>query len=322
MSLEIDGRGLRRDVEHLATDTGRMVHTQGHQAARDYLLDRLGELGLDPYVGSGFELPYEVDGKPFANVVGRVRGTDASLAPVLLAAHYDTCGPLPGADDNAAAIAILLAIAPSLRQRPLRRDVLLAFFDAEEPPHFLTPAMGSVHFYYHQRTGPIHGTLVLDLVGHDVPLAGLANLLFITGMESDPAFASILRTVTTDGLTLVPALNEYIGDMSDHHVFRVNRRPYLFLSCGRWHHYHSETDTPEKLNYDKMAAIAALVLDLTGRMAVSALSGPFEGYDTTPAELEFMRSALGPMLTALGIELNGRSDIDEVARLFVGRLHL
>lgn len=322
MSLEIDGFSMRRDVEHLATDTGRMVHTEGHRAARQYLIARLVELGLDTYAGSRFELPYVVDGMAFTNLVARIPGTDPSLAPVLLAAHYDTCGPLPGADDNAAALAILLALAPSLRRNSPRRDVLLAFFDAEEPPYFLTPAMGSVHFYTQQRTGPLHGALVLDLVGHDVPLAGLGNLLFITGMESDPAFASILRTVSFDGLTVVPALNHYIGDMSDHHIFRVHRRPYLFLSCGRWQHYHSETDTPEKLNYEKMTAIAALVLELAGHMAESALTGPFEGYDTTPAELEFMRSALGPMLTALGIELNGRADIDEVARLFVGRLHL
>ena len=35
-----------------------------------------------------------------------------------------------------------------------------------------------------------------------------------------------------------PLLNRYVGDLSDHHVFRVNKRPYLFLTCARWEHYH------------------------------------------------------------------------------------
>ncbi|MEI6605170.1 MAG: hypothetical protein WCP35_07660, partial [Verrucomicrobiota bacterium] len=36
------------------------------------------------------------------------------------------------------------------------------------------------------------------------------------------------------GLKLVPALNSYVGDMSDHGVFRENNVPYFFLSCGRF----------------------------------------------------------------------------------------
>lgn len=50
-------------------------------------------------------------------------------------------------------------------------------------------------------------------------------------------------------------MNEYVGDLSDHCIFRANGVPYLFLSCGRWRHYHAQTDTPEKLNYRKMARL-------------------------------------------------------------------
>ena len=35
------------------------------------------------------------------------------------------------------------------------------------------------------------------------------------------------------GLKLVPTLNRYVGDMSDHGIFRENGVPYFFLSCGR-----------------------------------------------------------------------------------------
>ena len=62
------------------------------------------------------------------------------LAPVLLGAHYDTCDSLPGADDNAAAVAVLLEVAAQMADETLERSVILAFFDAEEPPNFLSLA--------------------------------------------------------------------------------------------------------------------------------------------------------------------------------------
>ena len=59
---------------------------------------------------------------------------------MLLGAHYDTCDSLPGADDNAAAVAVLLDVAAQMPHETLERSVMLAFFDAEEPPHFLSLA--------------------------------------------------------------------------------------------------------------------------------------------------------------------------------------
>jgi hypothetical protein len=125
------------------------------------------------------------------------------------------------------------------------RPVVVAFFDAEEPPYFQTSTMGSIRFYQDQRTGPVHSAIILDLVGHDVPVNGLENLLFITGSESDPGLETAIRHNEPDsGLHTVPTLNSYVGDLSDHHIFRENQRPYLLLTCGRWEHYHMRTDTP------------------------------------------------------------------------------
>lgn len=314
---------MHADVTHLATSNGRMVGTPGHEQARDYLLGRLHELGLKRYINDCFELPYQYGDTYFVNVLAQIEGKQPDLAPLLLAAHYDTAGPFPGADDNAAAVAILLSLAERLQARDLERNVVLAFFDAEEPPHFLSPAMGSVHFYHHQRTGPIHCAIVMDLVGHDVPVPGLEDLLFVTGLESDPGLGKAIEaTPSPERLRVIPALNTYVGDMSDHHVFRVNRRPYLFLSCGHWDHYHQPSDTPEKLNYDKTAAVADYLLELTDRIARTPLDGPFEGYDSTPIELRHMRASLGPLLAGLELELESREDIDDLARMFTNRFGL
>ena len=231
----------------------------------------------------------------------------------------------------------------------LERDLVVAIFDAEEPPHFMTESMGSVRFYHDQRDQRgFHAAIVMDLVGHDVSLSGrtlamlpkvgsllgklpgfkakdfalplLHPLVFVTGGESHPMLASVLDTVgALDGLKVIPTLNRYVGDMSDHGVFRANGVPYFFLSCGRWEHYHSPTDTPDRLNYRKMAAItrqvAAMLTELDGEVLER------EGNDETISDtldLEINRwrasfSLLFPhLLRFAGLkEIRNRQDMDK-----------
>ena len=128
-----------QDVLTLATPEGREVGTPGHGAACRFIVQRLTNLGVRAYSGDLLELRYRRDGVEFTNIVGRVPGKNPDLDPVLLGAHYDTCGPFRGAGDNAAAVAAVAALLPRLIEQPPERDVILAFFDAEEPPHSLGP---------------------------------------------------------------------------------------------------------------------------------------------------------------------------------------
>jgi hypothetical protein len=309
---------LLRDVTALATSHGRMIGTAGHTRARGYLVERLEALGVTPY-GERFELPYAAEDQDLCNVIGVVPGRRSDLAPMLIAAHYDTCGPLPGADDNAAAIAIALEVAVRLRRAPTERGVIVALFDGEEPPCSFTPAMGSIHWYHHQRHTPVHCPIVLDLVGHDVPVPGLEDLIFVTGMESDPGL--VFGDLDPPGLRVHPVLNRYVGDLSDHHVFRRHQRPFLFLSCGRWQHYHAPTDTPDRLNYAKMAAIAGLVETLIRRADHADLRGPFGSGETLALELAAIRRHFGPLVGA-DAELSSRAEVDAFVGLAMQALGL
>jgi hypothetical protein len=123
---------IRNDVEMLAIAGGRAVGTKGHDTARQYLDQRLRQLQLQPYTGDSFQMPYGVDRVSFVNLVGRLPGQSTDTNPLLIGAHYDTCGPTPGADDNAAAVAIVLAAAKRLKESPLERDVIVAIFDKIE----------------------------------------------------------------------------------------------------------------------------------------------------------------------------------------------
>ncbi len=288
-----------------------------------FLLDRLRATGLEPY-GASFDLPYRANCASFTNLVGVARGHDRSSAPLLIGAHYDTAGDLPGADDNAAAVAIALEVADRLVTVPAARDVLIALFDAEEPPYFQGPSMGSTWFYGHQRQGAIHAAFVMDLVGHAVPFPDHEDVVFVTGVESDADLEHTIAALPDiDGLQVMTALNRYVGDMSDHHVFRLHEVPYLFLTCGRWRHYHTADDTPEKLDYAKMARIAdlveAIVRDVGGRGA----TGASDEHDPTLAtDLATMRRAMGPTLERMGMPLRDRADIERVAAYLMGRLGL
>jgi hypothetical protein len=319
---------LRADVEALATPAGRKVGTPGHEAARHYLQERLTALGLKPYRDDQFALPYQAGRLQFHNVIGVVPGRDPRRPPLLIGAHYDSVIAAPCADDNAAAVAIALSVAEELLRQPPERDVVIALFDAEEPGFFLGPDMGSVRFFEERRDERgFHAALIMDLVGHDVPLPlpalepvlpHFGALLFVIGAESHPALADVVRGCHRDPeLPIAAAQNRLVGDLSDHHIFRLNGVPYLFLSCGRWPHYHQPTDTPDRLNYAKMARIRPYLLCLARKLAALDLPPAAEA-DTTGLEVALLKEALGPGLAALlgavGLtRLETRQDLDALA---------
>ncbi len=303
---------LQIDVEKLASAGTRKVGSSGHQQALDYLKNRMIHTELEPYSGTSFELPYQVESTQYINLAGVWPGTDRSLPPILLVAHYDTCGDQPGADDNAAAIAIWLHVIDILKRIKLNRDILILFPDAEEPPRFLSSHMGSSNFYQSQLRHPIHAGLVLDLVGHDIPVEGMEELLFIFGAESHPDMADILtETQLPEGLKNIATLNRYVGDLSDHHILRENGEPYLFFTCGRWAHYHQESDIPEHLNYTKMARISQYLVSLIQQLDIKDLNKKVSDYDPVEMELHLLNRAIGPYLQHHNIPMNTREDIQK-----------
>ena len=234
---------LHSDTAALATPTGRRVGQPGHDQAREFLLGRLDEIGLEPFSGGSFELPYRGNlpqtGREhtFTNLVGVVPGRSRSLPPLLLGAHYDSvidapcaddnatsvqgASMTPCADDNATSVALNLAIAELVLEKPLDRDLIIALYDAEEPPYFLSSQMGSTRFFEDHCSGiELAGTIVTDLIGHDFepgdliefpgpnsrPLDGMEKIVFMTGAESDGVFPGLVEEVAKNhpGLRIFP----------------------------------------------------------------------------------------------------------------------
>ena len=254
---------MRALVEALCSDrcNGRAAGSRGGALARALVEEAFAAAG---YATERQALP-AIGG---ANVLARLAGTVPRF--VLVAAHYDHVGAsggaiYRGADDNAAAVAILVEAARSLKASPPSgRGVIFAAFDAEEPPHFLSSTMGSQHFVDHPLVPlpSIDLMVCMDLVGRAVGTPGMPaevrETVFALGAEKSAGTAAhvdgLARAVP--GVVVRRVDGDAIPPLSDYFAFQERSIPYLFLSNGRGRTYHTPEDTPETLDFAKMAATA------------------------------------------------------------------
>jgi Zn-dependent M28 family amino/carboxypeptidase len=251
---------LKDLVEALCSDecAGRAPGTAGGKAARRIVMDAFRSAGLTPT-----EQPIEVGANVLATRPGK---TDRW---VMLAAHYDHLGKdgkdiYRGADDNAAAVAIMIEVARRLAPAPLDRGVIFAAFDAEEPPHFLQNTMGSQE-WVRRPTIPLERLdlmICMDLVGHAFGPPGtpedVRQTVFALGAERSAGTAAHVDRLSraVPGVVLRRTDAEIIPPLSDYDAFWKKEIPFLFLSCAHGRHYHTPEDTPAWLDWDKMEATA------------------------------------------------------------------
>jgi Zn-dependent M28 family amino/carboxypeptidase len=226
---------------------------------------------------------YRARGHEVANLVAELPGSKRKKEVVIVGAHYDTVESTPGADDNASGVAVLIEVASMMRHLRLARTVRFVGFACEEPPHFFTGEMGSqVHARLCRSRGErVRGMLCLEMVGYysDAPgsqrvpesiprslhkafphrgtfLAAVGNLRswrllwrFRRGFK---------RAVRFPLFSIV--LPEKIAEirLSDNSSFWDQRYRALMLtdtSFLRNPHYHLASDTPDTLDYVRMAQV-------------------------------------------------------------------
>lgn len=108
--------------------------SSAHDRVRDYLMDELRALGLEPEIQKEYAVSdYSALFKGMIeNIVVKIPGTDSSKA-VMIAAHYDSVRTGPGAGDDGAAIAAMLETVRALQASgPLKNDLILLMTDGEE----------------------------------------------------------------------------------------------------------------------------------------------------------------------------------------------
>ncbi|MEW5853567.1 MAG: M28 family peptidase [Myxococcota bacterium] len=274
----------------LASDdmNGRNEGTEGAGAARAYIVNYMMRCSLQPAGTEGYEQLVETG--VGINLLGRIEGTDAQLRDrtIILSAHYDHLGSCSGdicngANDNAAGVATILAIGCELAANPPRRSVLIAAWDAEEPPTFLSAEMGS-EFYAAHPTIPLEQTdvaIVLDLVGGELWPGYDGH--FVLGAESSAEVKQAVTSVTAPagiavyrtGLHMVERTRTGLQPWSDYDPFRDRDIPVLFLSNGQNKLYHTPDDEVETLNFVKVAAQTQYLLDIVQYLGDSETTPTF-----------------------------------------------
>ena len=267
---------LRRHVERLAGEIGErhVLRAAALQAAERYVGETLRALGYDVARQS-----YEAQGVDCANLEVTIAGSDRAAEIVLAGAHYDTVPGSPGADDNASGVAAILELARLLREAKPARTIRLVAFVNEEPPFFFWGEMGSRVYARAARArgDDIRVMLSLEMLGcysDEKGSQGYPPLLgrFYPAQGDYIAFVSNLRSRRTlrnafDAFRAAsdfpaeklaaPALVPGIG-WSDQLSFWREGYPAAMVTDTAFHryrHYHQPTDTPEKLDYARMARV-------------------------------------------------------------------
>ena len=278
--IELAAR-LREHVRAVASRPHNLAHPEGLERAALHIEAALEGMG------------YAVRRQPFSAAGREVRNIEAVLEPaasaaagtktLVVGAHYDSYGHAPGANDNGTGVAGVLELArllADLRGEAALR-IRLALFVNEEPPFFKTELMGSL--VYARRLAasgePVLGMLSLETLGfysdaegsqrYPWPLGLLyptkGDFVAFVGLVSSRAF---VRRAVAAFRALAPFPSEggtapglILGiDWSDHWSFERVGIPALMVTdtaLFRYPHYHSPADTPDKVDYERLARVVS-----------------------------------------------------------------
>lgn len=267
---------LEAHVRRLAGEIGErnLPHYAGLREAEAYLLACWREMGAEPE-----RQTYLCEGREVANLQVEITGGARADEILVVGAHYDSVFGSPGANDNASGVAALLELSRRLLPTTPRQTLRLVAFVNEEPPYFMGPEMGSrVYAERCRRRGDrIVGMISLETLGcyRDQPgsqaypppfslfYPSTGNFVAFVGNLSSRSWvresiASFRRHAEfpSEG-TAAPGFLTGVG-WSDHWSFWKAGYPALMLTdtaLFRYPHYHDAEDTPEKLDYARLARV-------------------------------------------------------------------
>jgi hypothetical protein len=135
-------------------------HPENMGRAAEYIGRELQSAGAEVS-----EQPFEANGATYRNVIGSFGPETRDV--IVVGAHYDTDGEMPGADDNASGVAALLELGRLLSRARLSHRIELVAFALEEMPFFGTGAMGSaVHAASLRASGRrVRAMICLEMLG-------------------------------------------------------------------------------------------------------------------------------------------------------------
>jgi len=282
---------MRGHVVAIASREHNLDHPEAYEAAAVYLEGVLAAPGH-----AVRRVPFEVGGRPTRNLEIEIPGSQANAGVIIVGAHYDSVRGAPGANDNGSGTAATVELARMLAGWKPRHAWRFVLFANEEPPYFHTESMGSAVYaraakqrgeriaamfsletlgYYSDAPGSQHYPFPLNLLYPDRGdfVAFVGNLAGRGLVRETIAAFRVHARFPSDGVAApgwLPGI-----DWSDHWSFWREGWPALMITDTapyRYPHYHTTRDTPDKLDYERLARVVK-GLEATFR-ALDARLGP------------------------------------------------
>jgi glutaminyl-peptide cyclotransferase len=251
---EFDGQRAYADVEYQVALGPRVPGSEAHAEAVEWMLASLDAAGWEAQVQDA-----EMMGHPIRNVVAR-RGNGSNW--IIVGAHYDSRfwadedpdpanhrEPVPGANDGASGVAVLMELARTL-PKDLDTEIWLVFFDAEDQGRI--PGwdwiLGSRAFVDALEAEP-DVALVVDMIG-DV------DLNIYMERNSDLDLTQEIWAIAAElgyGDLFIPEFG--YGMLDDHTPFIERGIPAVLIIDFDYPYWHTLEDTPDKVSPDSLQAV-------------------------------------------------------------------
>lgn len=268
---------LRTDVQKLAGEIGErnMWHYAQLNAAVDFIEGSFSRAGLRTRRDS-----YQMQRQPCHNIEAEISGSRPEI--IVIGAHYDSVFGSPGANDNGSGVAATLALARRFASTKPEHTLRFVAFVNEEPPYFLSGEMGSLVYARRckERGDKISAMVSLETIGYfsdaphsqrypspilGIPYPKVGNFIgFVSNIRSRPLLRRVVALfrrdakIPSEGAALpwfVPGVS-----WSDQWSFWKYGYPAIMVTDTapfRYPYYHSSSDTPDKLDYDRFALVVS-----------------------------------------------------------------
>lgn len=246
------------DLEYQVSLGPRTPGSDAHRKAIEWMTSELSGYGWNVDIQESEYQSYTVK-----NVIARM-GDGADW--ILIGAHYDSrfradsdpipdnqSLPVPGANDGASGVAVLMELARTLRPRP-EQTIWLVFFDFEDQGRIdsMNWIIGSTSFA-ESLSGRPNAVVILDMIGD-------ASLNIYQEINSDPDLtASIWAKANELGYG-----DHFISEpryriLDDHIPFLNNNIPAVDIIDFDYLYWHTINDTPDKTSAESLKIVGRTI---------------------------------------------------------------
>ena len=278
---------LRKHVESIASREHNFLKLAELELAARYIEAALADTGRAVATQRFRSGPVDV-----RNIEVEVRGDTRASEIIVVGAHYDSVLGAPGANDNGSGVAAVIELARLFATEKLARTLRFVAFVNEEPPFHLSDAMGSRHYARRarERGENVVAMFSIETIGWYSDAPGSQRYPFPLGFfyPSTGNFIAFVSNLSSRTLLheTIASFRRHAGipseavaapawipgvDWSDHWSFWKEGYSALMVTDTapyRYPHYHTSEDTPDKVDYDRVARVVTglqgMLRDLAG----------------------------------------------------------